>query len=197
MRSSRALTSIALAALCVGVAASAATAKTPVKAAAGAQNNCPIVDAAGNVGGAGSQGQTNVSSSGVAGGVALGANALGALTLDCQNYSDGLTITAPGHTFSLTQPVKCQLACVSCKATNATTLQCSLSKSQEKVGIKAVGSWQATVNWIYARNDAAATNTKDGSCHISVHAVMTIGGKQNFAGKDLSVCAYAAGDVLQ
>jgi hypothetical protein len=157
-----------------------------------------MVAAAGNVGGAGSTGQTNVSSVGVAGGVALGAaKALGALTVDCLNYSDGLTITAPGHTFSTTAPIKCQQACATCKAVNASTLQCTLSKSLEKTGIKAVGSWQATINWLYAANDEAATNTKDGSCHISVHAVMTIAGKQNFAGKDLSVCAYAAGDVLQ
>jgi hypothetical protein len=174
-----------------------ATAKTPAVPAS-EQNACPIVSAAGNLGGSGSTGQSNVSSVGTAGGVALGASkALGALSIDCDNYSDGLTITAPGHTFSTTAAIKCQQACSTCKATNATTLTCKLSKSLEQVGIKAVGSWQATINWLYAANDEAATNTKDGSCHIKVVAVLTIGGKANFTGKDSSVCAYAQGDVLQ
>jgi hypothetical protein len=150
------------------------------------------------VGGAGSSGQSNLSSTGLAGGVALGpTKALGALVLDCENYSDGLTITAPGHTFSTTAAIKCQGVCATCKALTASTLTCKLSKAQEQVGIKAVGSWQTTINWLYAPNDEAATNTKDGSCHITVVAAMTLGGKQNFTGKDLSVCAYAAGDVLQ
>lgn len=117
--------------------------------------------------------------------------------LDCENYSDGLTITAPGHTFSTTAAIKCQGVCATCKVLTPSTLTCKLSKSLEQVGIKAVGTWQATINWLYAPNDAAATNTTDGSCHITVVAALTIGGKQNFSGKNLSVCAYAAGDVLQ
>jgi hypothetical protein len=163
-----------------------------------ARNNCPIISASGNLGGAGSTGQSNVPTTGLAGGVALGpSKALGALVLDCENYSDGLTITAPGHTFSMSAAIKCQGVCATCKASSATTLTCKLSRSLEQVGIKAVGSWQATINWLYAANDEAATNTKDGSCHIVVDASLTVGGKPNFTGKDRSVCAYATGDVLQ
>ncbi len=186
-----------LAVLCVGAAATVAAARPSAKAPTSAENNCPIVSASGVLGGAGSTGQSNVPTTGLAGGVALGAKAVGALTLSCENYSDGLTITAPGHTFSTTTPIKCQQACATCKATNTTTLTCKLSRSEEQIGIKAVGSWEATINWLYATNDEAATNTKDGTCHIVVAAALTIGGKQNFSGKDKSVCAYAAGDVLQ
>jgi hypothetical protein len=199
MHFSRASALLVLAALCACVAATAATAKTSGSTPPTAQNTCPIVDAAGNLGGGGSSGQTNVSSTGTAGGVALGAaKALGSLVLDCENYSNGLTITAPGHTFSTkASAIKCQSVCLTCKAQNRSTLACKLSESEEKIGIKAVGSWQATINWLYAANDEAATNTEDGSCHITVKAVLTVGGKQNFSGKDLSVCAYAKGDALQ
>lgn len=196
MRFTRTLALVGMAALCACVAVSVAAAKSPSSTVA--QNNCPSVAAAGNLGGAGSSGQSNVSSVGVAGGVALGAaKAVGGLTLECEGYSNGLTITAPGHTFSMTGKILCQGACATCKATSATTLTCKLSESQEKVGLKAVGNWQATINWLYAANDEAATNTKDGSCHITIVASLTVGGKPNFTGKDASACAYAAGDVLQ
>jgi len=194
MRFSRTLALVGLTALCACVSVNVAAAKT----SPAAQNVCPSVAAAGNLGGAGSSGQSNLSSVGVAGGVALGAaKAVGGLTLECEGYSNGLTITAPGHTFSLTGKILCQGACATCKATSTTTLTCKLSESQEKVGLKAVGNWQATINWLYAAKDEAATNTKDGSCHITIVASLTVGGKSNFTGKDLSACAYAAGDVLQ
>ena len=194
MTRSRTAALVILTALCACVAVSVATAKTTPTVA---RNSCPIVSAAGEQGGGGSTGQSNVNSTIQAGGVALGDNALGSLVVDCLNYSDGITITAPGHTFSLTHPIKCQLACLSCKAMSATALTCKLSTASEKVGIKAVGSWQATINWAYAPTDPAATNTTDGSCHINVVAALTVGGKPNFSKKDLSVCAYSKGDALQ
>jgi hypothetical protein len=195
---SRSVTFLIGAVLCACVVAGTASATKSASAPPSARNNCPIVSASGNVGGAGSTGQSNVPTTGLAGGVALGpSNALGALVLDCENYSDALTITAPGHTFSTTAAIKCQGVCAKCKASSATTLTCTLSRSLEQVGIRAVGSWQATINWLYAPKDEAATNTKDGSCHILIDAALTVGGKPNFSGKDRSVCAYAAGDVLQ
>ncbi len=195
MSLSRTFTLVVPAALCACVAVSVATARTASTPRV-AENTCPIVSASGNQGGSGSTG-SNFSSTGTAGGVALGNKALGALIIDCDNYSDGLTITAPGHTFSLTKGLECELACVACKATNAKTLTCKLSVDQEKVGVKAVGSWQAAVNWLYALNDEAATNTTDGTCHITIVAELTLGGKQTFTKKDLSACAYAKGDVVQ
>lgn len=185
---------VVLAALC----SCAGTASATTGGLAASQNSCTLI-ASGNQGGSGSTGQTNVSSTGTAGGVALGKKAFGGLTINCDNYADHLTVTAPGHKFSTTALVFCGGACSNkaCKASNATTLTCTLSKSLEQVGIKAVGSWQATINWLYAAQDEAATNTKDGSCHILIDAALTVGGKVNFSGKDRSVCAYAAGDVLQ
>jgi hypothetical protein len=178
--------------LAFAVAGVATAAKAPVS------NSCQVT-ASGNQGGSGSTGQTNVSSTGTAGGVALGAKAFGGLTIDCNNYADQLTVTAPGHKFSTTALVLCGGPCStkSCKAKNATTLTCSLSKSLEQEGVKAVGSWQATVQWNYALNDKAATNTEDGTCHIDVVAAIALGGKPTYTGKDLSACAYAKGDVVQ
>lgn len=197
MRFSRTLGLCALGALLACVVVNVATAGTASGTPTVVQNACPIVSASGNQGGGGSTG-SYFSSTGTAGGVALGAKgALGSLTIDCDNYSDGLTITAPGHTFSLTGAIKCLEACATCKATSMTTLTCKLSVSDERVGVKAVGSWQATINWLYAADDEAATNVNDGSCHIAVVAALTLGGKPNFTKKDLSVCAYAKGDALQ
>lgn len=191
--SSRALIFVALGA-CVAV--SAANAK-PSATPAASHNSC-LVLAVGNQGGAGSPG-SNFSSVGTAGGVALGAKAFGGLTVNCNNYSDVLTITAPGHTFSTTQLVRCGGPCTSssCKATNQTTLTCSLSQDLEAEGIKAVGSWQATLQWAYARTDKAATNTTDGTCHINVVAAVALAGKDSYTGKSLSACAYAKGDAVR
>ena len=196
----RALTLVALAGLAAFVAAGVATAATapashPTTIAA---NSCTVI-ASGNQGGSGSTGQTNVSSTGTAGGVALRAKAFGGVTIDCNNYADQLTVSAPGHKFSTTALVLCGGACsrTSCKAANATKLTCTLSKSLEQEGVNAVGSWQATVQWNYALNDEAATNTEDGTCHIDIVAAVALGGKPTYTGKDLSACAYAKGDVVQ
>jgi hypothetical protein len=104
-----------LVALGACIAASAANANSSAAPAA-ASNSCRVL-AVGNQGGAGSPG-SNFSSVGTAGGVALGAKAFGGLTVNCNNYSDVLTITAPGHTFSTTQLVRCGGPCTSsfCKA---------------------------------------------------------------------------------
>jgi hypothetical protein len=178
--------------------ACAGTASAKTAGAGASQNSCTVI-ASGNQGGSGSTGQTNVSSTGTAGGVALGKKAVGGLTINCDNYADHLTVTAPGHKFSTTALVLCGGACANtaCKAANATTLTCTLSKSLEQEGVKAVGSWQATVEWNYALNDKAATNTDDGTCHIDVVAAIALGGKPTYTGKDLSACAYAKGDVVQ
>jgi hypothetical protein len=187
------------AALVVGLSALiVAAVSTAAKAPAAAKNSCRLT-ASGNQGGSGSTGQTNVSSTGTAGGVALGAKAYGALTINCNNYADQLTVTAPGHKFSTKALVLCGGACgtKSCKAATATKLTCTLSKSLEQEGVKAVGSWQATIQWNYALSDEAATNTEDGTCHIDVVAAVALGGKPTYSGKDLSACAYAKGDVVQ
>lgn len=185
---------VVLAALC----SCAGTASATTGGLAASQNSCTLI-ASGNQGGSGSTGQTNVSSTGTAGGVALGKKAFGGLTINCDNYADHLTVTAPGHKFSTTALVFCGGACSNqaCKASNATTLTCTLSKSLEQEGLKAVGSWQATLQWNYALNDKAATNTEDGTCHIDVVAAIALGGKATYTGKDLSACAYAKGDVVQ
>ena len=188
---------VGLAAFVAAGVATAATASAshPTTAVA---NSCTVL-ASGNQGGSGSTGQTNVSSTGTAGGVALGAKAVGGVTIDCNDYANQLTVTAPGHKFSTTALVLCGGACsrTSCKAANATKLTCTLSKSLEQEGVKAVGSWQATVEWNYALNDEAATNTDDGTCHIDIVAAVGLGSKPTFTGKDLSACAYAKGDVVQ
>jgi hypothetical protein len=200
MRFPWALTAVALAGLSAFVVAGVATAANAPAShpAAAAPNSCRVT-ASGNQGGSGSTGQTNVSSTGTAGGVALGAKAFGGLTINCNNYADHLTVTAPGHKFSMTAVVLCGGACANkaCKAATATTLTCTLSKSLEQVGVKAVGSWQATVQWNYALNDEAATNTEDGTCHINIVAATALGGKATYTGKDMSACAYAKGDVVQ
>ena len=112
----RSLAAVALALLAVGVVAGTAGAHTAAKAPT-STNSCRVI-AVGNLGGAGSTGQTNVSSAGTAGGVALGANAFGGVTITCFNYADGLTITAPGHTFSSTATVRCGGPCsnTSCRS---------------------------------------------------------------------------------
>jgi hypothetical protein len=193
MSSARTLILIALGASIVAGAANARPSATP----AASHNSCRVI-AVGNQGGAGSPG-SNFSSVGTAGGVALGAKAFGGITVNCNNYSDVLTITAPGHTFSTTKLVRCGGPCTSssCKATNATTLTCRLSKDLEAEGIKAVGSWQATLQWLYARTDKAATNTTDGTCHINVVAAVALAGKASYSGKSLSACAYAKGDAVR
>lgn len=196
MRFRRAFTFVALAGLLAFVVAGVATAANSHRAVV--NNSCRLT-ASGNQGGAGSTGQTNVSSTGTAGGVALGAKAIGGLVINCNNYANKLTVTAPGHKFSVTAPVLCGGACSnsSCKATSTTMVTCTLSKSLERVGVKAVGNWQATVQWNYALNDPAATNTEDGTCHISIVAAVALGAKPNYTGKDSSACAYAKGDVVQ
>src|SRR5277367_13103 len=97
---------VVLAALC----ACAGTASAAPAATAASQNSCTVI-ASGNQGGSGSTGQTNVSSTGTAGGVALGKKAVGGLTINCDNYADHLTVTAPGHKFSTTALVLCGGAC--------------------------------------------------------------------------------------
>ena len=191
------MTLAALAGLAAFGVATAATASASHGTTSTA-NSCTVL-ASGNQGGSGSTGQTNVSSTGTAGGVALGAKAFGGVTIDCNNYADQLTVTAPGHKFSTTALVLCGGACSrsSCKAANATKLTCTLSKSLEQEGVNAVGSWQATVQWNYALKDEAATNTEDGTCHIDIVAAVALGGKSTYTGKDLSACAYAKGDVVQ
>ncbi len=194
------MTLLALAGGSACVAAGVATAaKAPAShPATSAPNSCRVI-ASGNQGGSGSTGQTNVSSTGTAGGVALGAKAFGGLTINCNDYADQLTVTIPGHKFSTAAPVLCGGPCSSrsCKAASATTLTCTLSKSLEQEGVKAVGSWQAVVQWNYALNDEAATNTEDGTCHINVMAAIALGGRPTYTGKDISACAYAKGDVVQ
>ena len=157
-------------------------------------NYCPIVAASGVLGQSSTGGTSDLG--GVAGGLALGANAVGGISLDCGYVADGLTIEAPGHTFSASAPVKCSGACGSCKAT-ATIITCKLSASPQKLGISKVGLWANALNWTYAATDSAATNKETGTCGIHVKVTLTLGGAKTYSHTALSACAYAAGDVMR
>ncbi len=189
MRSHRAIALVVVSVAAAWLAANAVAAKPTAK-----QNYCPIVAASGVLGSSSSGGTANLG--GVAGGLALGANAVGGLSLDCGYVADTLTIQAPGHTFSASAPVKCSGACGTCKAT-ATMVTCKLSPSPQKLGISKVGLWANAVNWVYAANDSAATNTKTGTCGITVKVTLALGGATTYSKNALSACAYASGDVMR
>ncbi len=178
---------LAVAAACLVANAVAATPKAK-------PNYCPIVAASGVLGQSSSGGSANLG--GVAGGLALGANAVGGLSLDCGYVADTLTIQAPGHTFSTSAQVKCSGACGTCKAT-ATTVTCRLSASSQQLGISKVGLWANAVNWTYAPTDSAATNTKTGTCGITVKVTLAKGGATTYSKTALSACAYSTGDVMR
>jgi hypothetical protein len=186
-RQTFALFVIAFAAACLVGNAVAATPKAK-------PNYCPIVAASGVLGQSSSGGTSDLG--GVAGGLALGAGAVGGLSLDCGYVADTLTIEAPGHTFSPTAQVKCSGACGTCKATT-TAVTCKLSASPERLGISKVGLWANAINWVYARNDSAATNTKTGTCGITVKVTLSEGGATTYSKNALSACAYASGDVMR
>src|SRR5471032_618133 len=152
-RQTFALLVIAFAAACLVANAVAATPKPK-------PNYCPIVAASGVLGASSSGGTSDLG--GVAGGLALGSKAVGGLSLDCGYVADTLTIQVPGHTFSPSAAVKCSGACGTCKATT-TMVMCKLSASPQQLGISKVGLWANAVNWTYAANDSAATNTKTGT----------------------------------
>jgi hypothetical protein len=186
-RQTFALLVIAFAAACLVANAVAATPKAK-------PNYCPILAASGVLGQSSSGGTSDLG--GVAGGLALGAGAVGGLSLDCGYVADTLTIQAPGHTFSPKAQVKCSGACGTCKATT-TTVTCKLSSSPERLGISKVGLWANAVNWVYAANDSAATNTKTGTCGITVKVTLSEGGATTYSKNALSACAYASGDVMR
>ncbi len=183
------LLTLTVIAACVAVNAVAAAPKAAAK-----QNYCPIVAASGVLGASSSGGTANLG--GVAGGLALGAKAVGGLSLDCGYVADTLTIQAPGHTFSPSAPVKCSGACGTCSATT-TTVTCKLSHSPQKLGISKVGLWANAVNFTYASNDAAATNTKTGTCGINLKVTLAVGGSTTYSKTALSACAYSTGDVMR
>jgi hypothetical protein len=189
MRSHRllALLVLTVASACLVANAVAATPKAK-------PNYCPIVAASG-VDGASSSGGTS-DLGGVAGGLALGAGAVGGLSLDCGYVADTLTIQAPGHTFSTSAQIKCSGACGTCKATT-TMVTCKLSASPQKLGISKVGLWANAVNWVYAANDTAATNTKTGTCGITLKVTLAKGGSTTYSKSALSACAYSTGDVMR
>ncbi|HWB23517.1 MAG TPA: hypothetical protein VG652_11605 [Gaiellaceae bacterium] len=188
-RKTFALLVLAVVAACLTANAVAATPKAKAK-----PNFCPIVAASGVLGASSSGGTSNLG--GVAGGLALGANAVGGLSLDCGYVADTLTIQAPGHTFKPSAPVKCSGACGTCSATT-TTVTCKLTASPQKLGISKVGLWANAINWTYAANDPAATNTKTGTCGISVKVTLAVGGATTYSKTALSACAYATGDVMR
>jgi hypothetical protein len=189
MRSHRALALLVLAVAAACLAANAVAATPKAK-----PNYCPIVAASGVLGASSSGGTADLG--GVAGGLALGSKAVGGLSLDCGYVADTLTIQAPGHTFSPSTAVKCSGACGTCKATT-TMVTCKLSASPQQLGISKVGLWANAVNWTYASNDSAATNTKTGTCGITVKVTLAKGGATTYSKTALSACAYSTGDVMR
>ena len=177
----------ALVAACL--AANALAAKPQAK-----PNYCPIVTAAGVLGGSSTGGTSDLG--GVAGGLALGGNAVASVSLDCGYPADGMTIEVPGHTFSTTAPVKCSGACGTCTP-SATTITCKLELSPQKLGIAKVGLWANALNWTFAANDAAATNKVTGTCGLKVKVTLTEGGATTYSKTALTACAYASGDVMR
>jgi hypothetical protein len=107
-----------------------------------------------------------------------------------------MTIQVPGHTFSPSAVVKCSGACGTCKATT-TMVTCKLSTSPQQLGISKVGLWANAVNWTYAASDSAATNTKTGTCGITVKVTLAKGGATTYSKTALSACAYSTGDVMR
>jgi hypothetical protein len=158
------------------------------------QNYCPIVAASGVLGASASGGTSDLG--GVAGGLALGANAVASISLDCGDIADGLTIQAPGHTFSSTAKIKCSGACGTCTPT-ATMITCKLSASPQKLGISKVGLWANALNWTFAPTDPAATNKETGTCGIQVKVTLTKGGATTYSKTAITACAYSTGDVMR
>lgn len=177
-----------LVALCVCAAAGAATA---AGATSPQTSSCPILEATGVLGSSASGGTTNLG--GIAGGVALGKEASGSLTIGCGAIADSLKIQVPGQPFATVKPPFAGGSC----STAGDTITCKLSTAEQQTGIKATGAWQNVVIWTYKSNAQVATNTRTGSCGVPVKITLTKGGKTIYTKTTKAVCAYALGDALK
>ena len=179
---------VVFAALCLSAAASAAGAAGAISPQT---NYCPIIEATGVLGASASGGTTNLG--GIAGGLALGKEASGSLTLDCGAIADSLKIQVPGQPFATVKPPYAGGSC----STAGDTITCKLNATEQKTGIKVAGSWQTVVIWTYKSTAQVATNTRTGSCGVPVKVTLIKGGKTTYTKTTKAVCAYALGDALK
>ena len=133
------------------------------------------------------------SSAGFAGGVPLGANASGMLTLDCGYIAQQLKIQVPGHQLATVKPPFTGSSC----GVKGDTITCQLNTYEQQIGISVAGAWENTFIWTFKTTDPVASNTRTGTCGLPIRVTVIAAGTSNLSKRTRTVCAFSYGDALQ